>query len=438
RYLPVPLGTTAAGVAAVHGRAPIAVLFVDERLGVTGLDGSAAGRIERFTGTTEGGGFELGVRDDEAAIAVSRLPPTPATAAPGIDTLTSGTTGASKIVVIDAEGFARIGSDRAFALGRQESDRDLSARHPADASELRYGTVIAAAVGSAYVVGERPGPGYVFRLWSLAERLEVSWFRFSPAIATQLVQNFRDGRLAPVASLTSTGTGGTQFPAPQRRAVVEALGARSFETYGTTESPHASCHLLEPGGVPRFVPFGAVVQVRRDDGSITADGEIGTVWMLRDDYMEGYLTDQGLDRSVIQGVWFSPGDQARRTATGAVEIVGRRDDLFSVATGQLVVPTEIEDVLQTHPLVDGAAVVPGIDRSGATQIVAYVEVAAPAETPADLPRSLTRLVCDELGDAFRPVAIHLVDALPRNHRDKIVRRELAGRPIDQARRSSPG
>ncbi|MEO1093170.1 MAG: class I adenylate-forming enzyme family protein, partial [Pseudomonadota bacterium] len=430
RYLPVPLGTTAAGVAAVHGRAPIAVLFVDERLGVTGLDGSAAGRIERFTGTTEGGGFELGVRDDEAAIAVSRLPPTPATAAPGIDIPTSGTTGASKIVVLGGEPLVDISFRCCQVQDWADDERFLSAQHPSEITQIRYSQLQIPLVGAANIVGEPSRPGHVYSVWALAERYGATRLRFSPALAGLIVRGLAEGRIDRLATLTSTMTDSTHFPRPLRRDLVAKLAVRSFEAYGATEAMSALGNVLEPGAPPRPVEYGAVIQVRRDDGSVAVDDEIGTIWMLRDDYMEGYLTDQGLDRSVIQGFWFSPGDQARRTATGVVEIAGRRDDLFSTATGQLVVPTAIEDVLQSHSLVEAAVVVPGLDRSGGTQIVAYVEVAAPAAAPAELATTLTRLVRDELGDAFRPAAVHLVDALPRNNRDKLVRRTLAGLPVE--------
>ena len=60
--------------------------------------------------------------------------------------------------------------------------------------------------------------------------------------------------------------------------------------------------------------------------------------------------------------WYISGDVFRRDADGAYYFVGRADDMF-VCGGENIYPAEVETVLESHPEIVQACVVPVPDEN---------------------------------------------------------------------------
>ena len=69
--------------------------------------------------------------------------------------------------------------------------------------------------------------------------------------------------------------------------------------------------------------------------------------------------------------WYISGDVFRRDADGAYYFVGRADDMF-VCGGENIYPAEVETVLESHPEIVQACVVPVPDEFKGEKPVAYV------------------------------------------------------------------
>jgi acyl-coenzyme A synthetase/AMP-(fatty) acid ligase len=113
--------------------------------------------------------------------------------------------------------------------------------------------------------------------------------------------------------------------------------------------------------------------------------------------------------------WVRTTDLARIDEDGFVWIDGRTDDAI-LRGGFKVFPKEIVDALLTHPAVHDAGAA-GVDDSRLGQVpVAAVELAAGMTARED---ELIQLLQDRLASYKVPVALRIVDALPRTPSMKV-------------------
>jgi acyl-coenzyme A synthetase/AMP-(fatty) acid ligase len=118
--------------------------------------------------------------------------------------------------------------------------------------------------------------------------------------------------------------------------------------------------------------------------------------------------------------WFNTGDILRRDAEGWYYFVGRSDDMF-VSSGHNIFPLGVELMLERHPDIDQAAVVPIPDEVKHTLPVAFVvKRSGIALTEADVKAHALAN-----GPPYQhPRQVHFVEKLPMNTIGKIDRRVL--------------
>lgn len=120
-----------------------------------------------------------------------------------------------------------------------------------------------------------------------------------------------------------------------------------------------------------------------------------------------------IHREVVAGVeWATVGDMVTQDH-GVLEFLGRTDGAILTA-GATVVPTDVEAVLNSHPDVWGSLVMGLPDAVLGQRVVAWVE------GPAD-PIQLRGWVRSRLPKAARPVQWHTLQHLPRTASGKIRR-----------------
>jgi len=115
---------------------------------------------------------------------------------------------------------------------------------------------------------------------------------------------------------------------------------------------------------------------------------------------------------------FTVGDVGYVDADGYLYLTDRAADMV-IRGGVNIYPREIEDVLYEHPAVVDCAVFGVPDERLGEQLLAVVEIRAPA-TPDEL-----RAFCRErLADFKVPAVVELVDELPRQPNGKVLKRVL--------------
>lgn len=197
------------------------------------------------------------------------------------------------------------------------------------------------------------------------------------------------------------------------------FGFAIVEGYGLTEGTCASaCNppdgLRKSGTVGPALP-GQRIAIADESGRRLPVGDVGEVLVSGPNVMRGYLHRRDeTARTVVDG-WLRTGDVGRLDVDGYLTLVGRIKDMI-IRGGENLYPKEIEDALAAHSSVLEAAVVGAPDRVYGEVPVAYV-VSHPGMSTG--PEELIEHLGVRLTKAKLPVAIHIVESLPRNPVGKI-------------------
>jgi long-chain acyl-CoA synthetase len=203
-----------------------------------------------------------------------------------------------------------------------------------------------------------------------------------------------------------------------------------LEAYGLTEtSPGACINPLVAGfeyngtaGLP--IPS-TVITIRDDDCRILPLGETGEICIAGPQVMKGYWnrpgeTAEALRRDADGRLWLYTGDVATMDADGFTTIVQRKKDMI-IVSGFNVYPTEIEQVLFTHPAVMEAAVIGVPDSYRGEAVKAFVVLKAGASATID---DLRQHCMANLAEFKRPATIEVRESLPKTAVGKVLRRVL--------------
>ncbi|MDQ2626538.1 MAG: fatty acid--CoA ligase family protein [Actinomycetota bacterium] len=331
--------------------------------------------------------------------------------APGLHLLTSGTTGAPKRVRVSTSALQH--TVLTMTVGQHPS--------PDDPPELVYWPF-----GSIGICQLLAGP-YVGRRVVLLEKFTVDeWVRavktyairrtgVQPAILRMLL----DAGVAKtdLASLEYL-PGGSGPLAPRLREEFESrYGIPLLWAYGATEFAGSVCAWTpelyrryrdtKPASSGRPLPGVQVRIVDADTGAVLPIGKRGL--------LEARV-------QVIGPEWIRTTDLASVDADGFVTIHGRADGAINRG-GFKILPETVRAVLMSHPAVRDACVV-GISDARLGQVpAAAVELRHSGATPSA--EELMTLVRETLPSHHMPVAIVVVEQLPRNAALKVRPAEVA-------------
>jgi acetyl-CoA synthetase len=182
--------------------------------------------------------------------------------------------------------------------------------------------------------------------------------------------------------------------------------------YGTTEIgvvlvnyPGASDFVVKPGSLGKPVP-GLKLQVQRPDGTPTAPGEIGELFLWR------------------RNGWETTKDLARIDEDGYFYHAGRADDVI-ISAGWTMSAAEIENTLLKHPDVREAAVIGVADATRGQVAKAFIVTErAASDSFVDELKTFTR---ERLSQHEFPRHIEFVAELPKTPAGKVHRKVLRDR-----------
>lgn len=227
--------------------------------------------------------------------------------------------------------------------------------------------------------------------------------------------------------------------APLPKEVIRKLGAVKnrpiLNLYGLTEmSPMGTAtpwnRPAKPGSVG--VPLPGTDLKIVDDETGTRElptGEAGEICFKGPQVMKGYYKKPGETAAAIRDAWLFTGDIGFLDKEGHLTVLDRKTDRI-VVDGQRITPTEIDEVLFTHPKVFEACTIGIPDERHGEAIKAFV-VLRPGET-AEAEEIIAH--CREtLSPNKVPHSVEFTDALPKSAVGNILRREL--RELDRKKRA---
>ncbi|WP_296576420.1 class I adenylate-forming enzyme family protein [Phreatobacter sp.] len=197
--------------------------------------------------------------------------------------------------------------------------------------------------------------------------------------------------------------------------------------FGTTEAgpaifgPHPDGRPQPPLAVGYPLPGGEVKLV---DGP---DENEGVLLMRNPAVTPGYLNLPAKSAEVLDDGWYRSGDVFRRDADGFYFFIGRADDMF-VCSGENIYPGEVEKLLERHPQIQQAAVVPLADEERGQVPVAFVVAREPADGQAGVGVDEIKRFAIANGPAYQhPRRVAFLPELPWAGTNKIDRRALLER-----------
>lgn len=219
------------------------------------------------------------------------------------------------------------------------------------------------------------------------------------------------------------------FSAELKRQVLDRWPGGLTEFYGMTEGG-GSCGLQahefpdKLHTVGRPLP-GHEIRLIGEDGVEVAQGEIGEIVGRSGAMMVGYHNQPG---KTSEAEWFSPeglrfirtGDVGRFDEDGFLTLMDRKKDMI-ISGGFNIYPSDLEAELALHPGVLEAAVVGVPSTAWGETPVAFVALKPGTAATADEVRGF---VNGRVGKTQRLADLILVDALPRSHIGKVLKREL--------------
>ncbi len=210
----------------------------------------------------------------------------------------------------------------------------------------------------------------------------------------------------------------------------QATGGLLVEGYGMTESsPVALGNPIGPSRRPGTVgvPFPSTDIRIVDPERPTVDrplGEAGELLLRGPQVFQGYWQRPAdTADTLLPGGWLRTGDIATVSADGFVTIVDRLKEII-ITGGFNVAPSEVEDVLASHPDIEAAAVVALPRARGGEDVAAAIVVRDGVDIAPDAVRDYCKT---RLADYKVPRRIVVVDDLPRSLIGKVLRREVRER-----------
>ncbi|MEW4570861.1 amino acid adenylation domain-containing protein [Tautonia sp. JC769] len=352
---------------------------------------------------------------------------------------TSGSTGKPKAALLTHRGIGPLHEAQAPAFGIGEGTRVLqfaALGFDATVSEvfvtlLAGGTVCVAEAGDLV-------PGEALARTLVERRIAVA--TLPPTVVGRLPR----GSYPDLRTLVVAGEA-----CPASLASEWSVGRRLVNAYGPTEATVCATLYRCPQGEQPAPPIGRPlahvdVLILDESGRPVAEGEAGELALGGPALAEGYLrrpeltadrfvTLAGADGEGLARRFYRTGDRVRRRADGNLEFLGRLDEQVKIR-GIRIEPSEVRDVLERHPRVRTAAVLPegqGADR----RLAAFLVPEGDATHLADDLRAYLR---SHLPIHLMPGRFRVVESLPRTAHGKLDRRALLAAEPDRPRGPAPG
>jgi acyl-CoA synthetase (AMP-forming)/AMP-acid ligase II len=285
-----------------------------------------------------------------------------------------------------------------------------------------------AAHASVVLLPQFRAPAYIEAIG----QYRCTWLTSVPTMIALVAQETATLARTDLSSVRHVAMGS----APLTQALIDKVksifsGAQVTNGYGTTEAgpvgfgPH-------PAGLPKpDIALGYPlpgIGIRLVDGD-NLDADEGVLQMRTPALMPGYhnLPEKTAAVMTPDGYYIT-GDLMRRDAHGFYYFVGRADDMF-VCNGENVYPAEVEQMLERHPAIHQACVVPVPDDIRGQKPVAFIVLVPDATMTAQAIKDFALAN----GPAYQhPRQVEFVSELPLAGTNKIDRKALMERALTLA------
>jgi acetyl-CoA synthetase len=307
-------------------------------------------------------------------------------------------------------------------------------------SYIVYGPLSNGATSLMYEGASRPSNPGCF--WDVVEKYGVTIFYTAPtAIRAFIKMGEHLPKARNLSSLRLLGTVGEPINPEAWMWYHNVIGGErcpivdtwwQTETGGFMLTPLPGATPTKPGSAT--LPFpGILAEIVDLEGNPVGPNEGGYL-VIKYPWPSMIRTVYGDDHRFRRTYWehippkdgqylYFAGDGARRDEDGYFWVMGRVDDVISVA-GHRLGTMEVESALVSHPAVAEAAVVGKPDEVKGEEVFAFVTLEDEYEGTEALANELKQHVVKEIGAIARPGEIRFTEAMPKTRSGKIMRRLL--------------
>jgi acyl-CoA synthetase (AMP-forming)/AMP-acid ligase II len=335
-------------------------------------------------------------------------------------TLGSGTTGNCRIIPCSFTELDILLQQEIQVASLTEDDRYLALSHFSFNNSKKRMLATLSAGGTAVFKTSHDSP-----LPAFCNSLRITHLSMVIVHANRLIADIRDTSITqprlPFLKMLSIGS--SVVTETLRENIKKYLTPNLFIRYGTNEyspittaSPKTQNSI---GSIGTPCP-GVTVEIVTDDGRRCNPRETGLIRVQGPGMFQGYLHNIAETKMALRDGWFYPGDLGCIDKDGTLLFKGRNDDLI-IYQGTNIYPFEIEHCLKKHPDVDEVAAFPVASPEGEDIPTAAVTLKNSARPK--IHKELTEFYRKE-SQSRLPLHIVVVDEMPRNAANKILKREL--------------
>ena len=332
-------------------------------------------------------------------------------------TYTSGTTGKPKGVMLTQLAYAFAPRKRAEALAWNEEDRAIVMLPLFHVNALCHMALAMISVGGSIVLRERFSAS---RFWDEVREHEVttsSLMRTIPQILLNLPERPDDGKnpLRLVVALLS----------PESHLRFEdRFNLTVIPSYSLTEDILSVLGPLDKArrklgscGLP-IAPEVHRLRIEGESGKACPPGQLGEITKQSPTVMKGYYKNPEATAEALKGGWLYTGDLGYLDGDGFLYFVDRKKDVIKRGD-ENISSEEVEQVLNSHPLIAESAIVGVPDPIRQEEVKAYI-VLKPPTTAEDLPPEEIWEFCKKHLAPFKvPRYLEYRSGLPKTPSSKI-------------------
>ena len=348
---------------------------------------------------------------------------------PWIILYTSGTTGKPKGVVRSHESYIAFFLINAVDFGFNEHDVCLNVMPLYHVNSTFYTFLFLYLGGTAYI-----HPARHFRaeeILKIIEREKITYISLIPTHYNLILNADEKAKKRDVSSIRKLLCSSAPVTKTMKKEIMKFFpGVELYEAYGSTEAGLVT--LLKPEDQLRklgSIGYEAVgtdyIKLLDENGNEVGIMEIGELFSRGPMMFDEYYKMPERTNSAFRGEWFSAGDMAKCDEDGFYYIVDRKDNMI-ITGGEHVYPSEVQEIIISHPDVFDVAVIGLPHEKWGEQLTAVV---VPKKDSKVNEKMIKDYCSDKLSGYKRPKKVIFIkdEEMPRTPTGKILHRILRER-----------